>query len=182
MGGLAGLGRREERPGRRDDTAPARDYGIRLGLAGAIAAAIGFALDLATSGALRGSIARHASLDRDDPAPQPRSRRFGLHRCRCSRRVRRSGSPRRRLRAARMRRSPAPRRHAAPLVSHSLLTTFLVIVLLAQAGPNQAVRGFDERVAETALGVAIAYVFGMLVPATRERPDGRAPTTAIETI
>ena len=62
----------------------------------------------------------------------------------------------------------------------SLFTTFLVIVLLAQAGPNEAVRGFDERVAETALGVAIAYVFGMLVPTIRERRGSRAPTTASE--
>jgi hypothetical protein len=38
----------------------------------------------------------------------------------------------------------------------SLFNTFLVITLLAQAGPSEAVQGFDERVAETAAGVALA--------------------------
>jgi hypothetical protein len=57
-----------------------------------------------------------------------------------------------------------------------------VIALLAQAGPNEAVRGFDERVAETALGVAIAYVFGMLVPTFLDHRGSRAQTTANERI
>ena len=46
----------------------------------------------------------------------------------------------------------------------SAFTTFLVIVLLGQSDAGAAVQGFDQRVSETVLGVGLAYLFGMVVP------------------
>ena len=48
-------------------------------------------------------------------------------------------------------------------------TTFLVFLLLLYATPEDAGRRFDERLGETLLGVAIAYVFGLAIPALRRR-------------
>ena len=52
-------------------------------------------------------------------------------------------------------------------------TTFIAISLLLYANPADAQSRFNERVGETLLGVALAYVFGLLVPwlATRLRPE-----------
>ncbi|HKG38958.1 MAG TPA: FUSC family protein [Conexibacter sp.] len=48
-------------------------------------------------------------------------------------------------------------------------TTFLVFLLLLYATPEDAGMRFDERLGETLLGVAIAYVFGLAIPALRRR-------------
>lgn len=160
---------RSASPPSRAATAPPLDYGIRLGLAGAIAAALGFALDLDHVGwpcaaallvmrpssemtQLR-SLGRVASVFIGAGAAvvfvgqDPRTAAYAL--------------------AAIVVVTGA----AATRTSHwyvtSMFTTFLVIVLLAQAGPSEAVQGFDERVAETAAGVALAYLFGMVVPTIR---------------
>jgi hypothetical protein len=45
-------------------------------------------------------------------------------------------------------------------------TTFIVILLLVYGRPEQEESRFLERVAETLLGVGIALIFGVLVPAT----------------
>ncbi len=164
----------------RDDTAPARGYGIRLGLAGGIAAALGFALDLdhvgwpcaaallvmrpSTEMTQLRSLGRVASVfigagaavvfvDQD-----PRAAGFAF--------------------VGMLAVTGAAATRTSRWYVTSLFTTFLVILLLAQAGPGQAEQGFDERVAETVAGVAIAYVFGMLVPTIFERWGSRAPTTA----
>lgn len=44
-------------------------------------------------------------------------------------------------------------------------TTFLVFLLLLYAAPEDAAYRFGERIGETLLGVAIAYFFGLAVPA-----------------
>jgi hypothetical protein len=44
-------------------------------------------------------------------------------------------------------------------------TTFLVFLLLLYSRPQDAASRFTERVLETVLGVAIAYVFGLGLPA-----------------
>jgi Fusaric acid resistance protein-like len=51
-------------------------------------------------------------------------------------------------------------------------TTFMVFLLLLAADPKQAPDRFGERLGETLLGVAVALVFGLLVPliARRVRP------------
>lgn len=48
-------------------------------------------------------------------------------------------------------------------------TTFLVFLLLLYATPEDAGERFNERLGETLLGVAIAYVFGLTIPALRRR-------------
>jgi Fusaric acid resistance protein-like len=63
----------------------------------------------------------------------------------------------------------------------SAFTTFLVFLLLLQSEPAAATARLGERLAETVLGVAIAYAFGVAVPALRSsarprpasRPHGR---------
>ena len=53
-------------------------------------------------------------------------------------------------------------------------TTFLVFLLLLYATPDDAGARFAERLGETLLGVAIAYVFGLAIPALlRRRGDRR---------
>ena len=61
-------------------------------------------------------------------------------------------------------------------------TTFLVFLLLLYSRPQDAASRFDERLLETLLGVAIAYVFGLGIPAlvrrgraTEQRGDPAAP-------
>jgi hypothetical protein len=51
----------------------------------------------------------------------------------------------------------------------SAFTTFLVFLLLLFDHPEETAQKFDERVGETVLGVALAYVFGWLVPALMNR-------------
>jgi hypothetical protein len=48
-------------------------------------------------------------------------------------------------------------------------TTFVVFLLLLRSAPVDAALRFGERVAETALGVAIAYLFGLATPAVQRR-------------
>lgn len=57
-------------------------------------------------------------------------------------------------------------RHSRWYIS-SGFTTFLVFVMLLHDSPNDAHDRFLERVTETALGVCIAYVFGLVVPKLR---------------
>ncbi|HEV7772675.1 MAG TPA: FUSC family protein [Conexibacter sp.] len=59
----------------------------------------------------------------------------------------------------------------------SAFTTFLVFLLLLYATPEDAGRRFDERLGETLLGVAIAYVFGLALPELRRRRTSRDETT-----
>jgi hypothetical protein len=61
----------------------------------------------------------------------------------------------------RLSRSRASRWYVTPA-----FTTFLVFLLLLYAVPATAGSRLTERIAETALGVGIAYVFGLAVPAT----------------
>jgi len=48
-------------------------------------------------------------------------------------------------------------------------TTFIVFVLLLYSNPQTAGSRFGERVGETALGVALAYVFGLAIPARLQK-------------
>jgi uncharacterized membrane protein YccC len=49
-------------------------------------------------------------------------------------------------------------------------TTFLVFLLLLYSDPQDATSRFGERVLETLLGVGIAYLFGLVLPAlTRQQ-------------
>jgi uncharacterized membrane protein YccC len=52
-------------------------------------------------------------------------------------------------------------------------TTFLVFLLLLDSRPQDAASRFNERLVETALGVAIAYVFGLVLPRLAEQRHRR---------
>lgn len=60
----------------------------------------------------------------------------------------------------------------------SAFTTLLVFVMLLNEHPDETVGKFNERVGETILGVAAAYLFGWAIPALRVRVKARrqAPT------
>jgi len=61
----------------------------------------------------------------------------------------------------------------------SAFTTFFVCLLLLFDHPEQAAQKINERVGETVVGVALAYVFGWLVPALVNRArQGDAPAAA----
>jgi hypothetical protein len=51
----------------------------------------------------------------------------------------------------------------------SAFTTFVVFLLLIHADPHDAGSRSTERVGETLLGVDLAYVFGLAVPAIARR-------------
>jgi len=48
-------------------------------------------------------------------------------------------------------------------------TTFLVFLLLLYAHPETAASRFNERLLETMLGVALAYAYGLALPALTQR-------------
>src|SRR5262249_55422988 len=56
--------------------------------------------------------------------------------------------------------------------------TFLALSLLIYGDPQERVSRFNERVLETALGVGLAYVFGLLIPVARERRRASTSTAA----
>ena len=150
---------------------PTLDYGIRLGLAGATAAAIGFLLDLDHVGWV----------------------------CAAALLVMRPAAEMQRLRSVGRVISVAVGALAAvvlvhlnpPFVVYSLgalvaiagagamhrsrwyvvpaFTTFVVFLLLLYAHPQDAASRFGERLLETLLGVAIAYLFGLVLPPLTRR-------------
>jgi fusaric acid resistance family protein len=153
--------------------APTLDYGIRLGAAGATAAAVGFLLDLDHVGWACAA----ALLVMRPAAEMQRLRSVGrivsvivgavgavalVH-----------AGPRAAVYslavlaalagAAAMR---ASRWYVVPA-----FTTFLVFLLLLYSHPQDAASRFGERVLETLLGVAIAYLFGLVLPALARRPN-----------
>lgn len=156
---------------------PTVGYGVRLGGAAATAAAIGFALDLehvgwATGAALlvmrpaaemqrlrsigrvlsviAGALVAVTFVDADPPTAV-----YGVAACVavCA--------------AAGTQRS---RWYVTPA-----FTTFLVFLLLLHADPQTAGARFGERVGETVLGVGLAYLFGLALPAIGKRMNRRAP-------
>jgi hypothetical protein len=56
----------------------------------------------------------------------------------------------------------------APYVT-SAFTTFLVFLLLLDGRPEDAGSRFSERLLETLLGVSVAYLFGLALPAVARR-------------
>jgi hypothetical protein len=154
---------------------PTLAYGIRLGAAGATAAAIGFLLDLEHVG-----WACAAALLVMRPAPE-------MQRLRSVGRI---------LSVALGALTAIGIVHADPTGAvYSLtiivavaaaggthrsrwyvtpaFTTFLVFLLLLYSRPQDAASRFNERVFETLLGVGLAYVFGLGIPALARRPSSR---------
>jgi hypothetical protein len=154
------------------DTAPTLDYGVRLGAAGATAAAIGFLLDLEHVG-----WACAATLLVMRPAAE-------MQRLRSIGRVI-SVAIGALVAIALVHLAPPAGIYAlAGLATTAAVaatrtsrwyvtpafTTFLVFLLLLYSRPEDAASRFNERVLETLLGVALAYLFGLALPALAERP------------
>jgi hypothetical protein len=147
------------------------DYGIRLGLAGATCAAIGFALDLEHVG-----WAVTAALIVMRPSPE-------VQRLRSIGRIASVGigalvaiavvetmpsvgvlAPLTVIALAAAAGTAGGRWYVTPA-----FTTFLVFLLLLYSHPDQASGRFWERIGETLLGVGVASVCGLIVPMLRER-------------
>ena len=163
------------RPAPTPDRAAARpatrsiEYGIRLGAAAAIAAAIGFLLHLEHVG-----WACAAVLLVMRPAPEMvRSRGFDRTLCvligaslACLFAL--AAPPPAAIAATvalaiiGLAGSKPSRRYVTPL-----FTTFLVILMMVLGNPGDAEHRFLERFGETVLGVALAVVFGVLIPRLR---------------
>lgn len=146
---------------------PTLSYGARLGAAGATAAAIGFALDLDHVG-----WACAAALLVMRPAPEMQQLRsigrvlavtagallaIGL--------VRLDPPAGWYSLAAIGAIAGAAGTHRSRWYVTSAFTTFLVFLLLLYSDPQDASSRFIERLVETLLGVGLAYLFGLALPA-----------------
>ena len=152
-------------------TGPTIDYGIRLGAAGATAAAIGFALDLEHVGWACAA----ALLVMRPAAEMQRLRSVGrIVAVACGALAG----------IALVRVSPpavvysvaviatvagAASTHRSRWYVTPAFTTFLVFLLLLYAEPESAASRFNERLLETLLGVGLAYAYGLAVPALVQR-------------
>lgn len=54
-------------------------------------------------------------------------------------------------------------------------TTYFVFLMLVRGHPDEAITKFNERIGETILGVALAYVFGWLLPLTTSKRRTTSP-------
>ena len=162
---------------------PTIDYGIRLGAAGATAAAIGFALDLEHVGWACAA----ALLVMRPTAEMQRLRSVG-------RIVAVAAGALAGIALVRL--SPPAAVYSVAVIATvagaagthrsrwyvtPAFTTFLVFLLLLYAQPETAAARFNERLLETMLGVALAYAYGLALPALMHRLHGsgsRTPTGA----
>jgi uncharacterized membrane protein YccC len=156
-------------------TKPTLAYGIRLGAAGATAAAIGFLLDLEHVGWACAA----ALLVMRPSADMQRLRSAGRILAVVAGAL--AG-------AALVRLHPPAAVYSVALIAviaaagathrsrwyvTSAFTTFLVFLLLLYSDPHTAGKRFNERVVETLLGVGIAYFYGLALPALAERKRKR---------
>jgi len=160
--------------------APGLGYGLRLGAAGATAAAIGFLADLEHVG-----WACAAALLVMRPAAE-------MQRLRSAGRIlavvagafagvalARAGAPAFVYAIAVVAAvAGAGATHRSRWYVTAAFTTFLVFLLLLDGRPQDAGERFDERVLETLLGVGLAYLFGLVLPALLTRSRRRARATA----
>jgi hypothetical protein len=165
---------------------PTLGYGIRLGAAGATAAAIGFELDLEHIGwacAAALMVMRPvAELQRLRSVGRILAVAIGAL---AAIAVARLGPPAAGYSLAAVAAvAGAAGTHRSRWYVTSAFTTFVVFLLLLYSDPGSAGARFDERVVETLLGVGLAYVFGLVLPAvglsfeaspgSRPGGDGRA--------
>jgi hypothetical protein len=151
--------------------APSLEYGIRLGAAGATAAAIGFVLDLEHVG-----WACAAALLVMRPAAE-------MQRIRSAGRILavtlgalagialfEAGPPAVCYSlAATAAVAGAAGTHRSRWYVTSAFTTFLAFLLLLHSDPEGAASRFNERLLETLLGVGLAYAFGLALPRLVQR-------------
>jgi fusaric acid resistance family protein len=153
------------------------EYGIRLGLAGAIAAAIGFILDLDHVG-----WACAATLLVMRPVAEMQRLRSVGRICAvvigaiAAIAIVELGPPHAVYAVvAVLALAGAAGTHGSRWYVTPAFSTFLVFLLLLYSHPSSAASRFDERVLETLLGVGLAYLFGLAIPSLFEDGhDGRA--------
>jgi hypothetical protein len=158
--------------------APTLGYGIRLGAAGASAAAIGFLFNLEHVGWACAA----ALLVMRPTAEMQRSRSVGRILAVASGALLAIGLVRLGPSngwygiAAIMALAGAAGTRRSRWYVTSAFTTFLVFLLLLYSDPQDAGSRFNERLVETVLGVGIAYLFGLALPklAQRARPASQA--------
>jgi len=150
---------------------PTLGYGVRLGAAGATAAAIGFILDLEHVGWACAA----ALLVMRPSADMQRLRSAGRILAVAIGAL--AGAGLVRLHPPAVIYSVAliaaiagagATRHSRWYVT-AAFTTFLVFLLLLYSDPQTATKRFSERLLETVLGVAIAYIYGLALPALVRR-------------
>jgi hypothetical protein len=156
---------------------PTIGYGIRLGAAGATAAAIGFILNLEHVGWACAA----ALLVMRPRADMQRLRSGGRILAVVAGALAGAGLVRLHPSAAVYSLAviaviaAAGATHRSRWYVTSAFTTFLVFLLLLYSSPQTATKRFNERVLETVLGVGIAYFYGLVLPALAKR---RHPQTA----
>ena len=146
--------------------AMASDYGVRLGLAAAIAAAVGFALDFdhvgwACAAALlvmrpSAEMTQLRSVGRLVAVTTGAAAAAALANSTTSTTVYAIATV--------VVLATASATHTSRWYVTSAFTTFFAISLLIYANPAEGASRFNERVLETVLGVGLAYLFGLVIP------------------
>lgn len=155
---------------------PTLQYGVLLGLAGATAAAIGFLADLEHVGWATGA----ALLVMRPSEDMQRLRSIGrvlavlAGALAGTALVRATTSPGWYSIAVLAALAAAAGTSGSRWYVAPAFTTALVFLLLLYADPASAAHRFGERVAETVLGVGLAYFYGLAVPKLLARWRGRA--------
>ena len=171
-------GRSPRRP-RPAQPVPTLLYGLCLGLAGATAAAIGFALDLDHVG----WAATAAMLVMRPAREMQRLRSVGRLISVAAGAV--AGIALTRLEPSAAAYSVVIVVTVAAVAATNrsrwyitpLFTTFIVFLLLLRSDPEAAASRFGERMSETFLGVALAYIFGLGLPELLRSRKDRSPTS-----
>jgi hypothetical protein len=154
---------------------PTLSYGIRLGAAGATAAAIGFLLNLEHVGWACAA----ALLVMRPAAEMQRLRSVGrvlavaIGALAAIALVKTTPPPILYSLATIAAVAGAGATHPSRWYVTPAFTTFLVFLLLLYSHPHDATSRFNERLLETLLGVGLAYAFGLALPALTQRWRGR---------
>ncbi|PBC45896.1 FUSC family protein [Rhodococcus sp. ACS1] len=155
----------------RPGTAITLGYGVRLGAAGATAAAIGFTLDLDHVGWACAAALLVMRPDTDEQVTRMAGRIASMLIGGTAAVLVVGATPADWVYSAAVVAvvATAAATHRSRWYVTSTFTTFLVFVLLLYSDPEQAGYRFTERLSETVLGVAIAFLFGIAVPALGRR-------------
>jgi hypothetical protein len=147
------------------------DYGVRLGLAGATAAALGFALDLDHVGWACGAalLVMRPSLEMTKRRSVGRLGAVAIGAATAVVVAEATDRPIVYAVLVLAALAAATGTRASRWYLTAGFTTFLALSLLVYGDPRQGPSRFGERVVETALGVGLALLFGIVVPAWRDR-------------
>ncbi len=157
---------RQRPPERPPATAPTLEYGIRLGAAGASAAAIGFILGLEHVGwaCAAALLVMRPAADMQRLRSVGRILAVAVGALLAVWFVRLQPDAGGYALAALAAVAAAAGTHRSRWYVTAGFTTFLVFLLLLHSDPGSADSRFAERLLETALGVGIAYLFGLALP------------------